>query len=385
MPGTALANFGDFMKVTGPRYLTSAESLINDAAKNTYVLSRFLRGADMARSVQSGKTINDTIMFDESSTYDHYKPNATFQWENPQVLTDLEINWRFAVDHMSWTDQEIELNLPEGLSKDAQKVVYKKLKYSKEQRMWTSFLNGMENDLWKQANGNDSEMEAASGELPYSIPAFISEHDGSTGTTFVPWTTTSIMGINPANESGWRNQVSRYDYDDPDDSDGDRDGLIHKFDEMFLKVRFIPPSTKQQYFEDDRLHKQFICCSRDGLNLYKDMLRKANDTLVSHQDPAYNMPQYSGIDLMYISSLDTATINGTTPSGTESGATPDGYRYWWLNGNYITPVYHSRRYMYSKDPMTHPNQPYTTIQPTDCWWNLFMNSRQRQGIICPQG
>ena len=385
MAGTALANFNDFMKVTGPRYLTSAEDVINEAVKNTYILGRFLRGKGMDTAIQSGKTINDSILFDESSTYDHYKPNATFSWKNPQVINDLEINWRFSVDHMSWTDQEVELNVPGGLSSGAQKVAYKKLKRIKEMRLWTSFLNGMENDLWASANGNASEMETNTGTLPYSIPAFISEHDGTTGTTYVPWASeTSLMGINPANESKWRNQVSRYDYDDPDDSDGDRDGLLDAFDEMFLKVQFTPPSTKQEYFEKDNLNRQFITCSRSGLNLYKRMLRDANDTLVSKQDPAYNMPQYSGIDLVYVAALDSASVNGTTPSATESGATPDGYRYWWLNGNYMTPIYHARRYMEKHDPMRHPNQPFTTVQPVDCWWNLFCNSRQRQGIICPQ-
>ena len=385
MAGTALANFNDFMKVTGPRYLTSAEDVINEAVKNTYILGRFLKGKGTDVSVQGGKTINDSILFDEASTYDHYKPNATFSWSNPQVITDLEINWRFSVDHMSWTDQEVELNVSEGLSRDAQKVAYKRLKRIKEMRLWTSFLNGMEGDLWKQASGNASEMETNTGSLPFSIPAFISEHDGTDGTTYVPWTSdTTIMGVNPANESKWRNQVSRYDYDDPDDSDGDQDGLLDKFDEMFLKVKFTPPATKQEYFEKDKLNRQFICCSRGGINLYKRMLRDANDTLVNKQDPAYNMPQYSGIDLVYVATLDSATINGTTPSGTEAAGTPDGYRYWWLNGNYMTPVYHTRRYMEKHDPMRHPNQPFTTVQPVDCWWNLFCNSRQRQGIICPQ-
>tara|TARA_R110002110_G_scaffold46222_2_gene139908 strand:- start:145 stop:1302 length:1158 start_codon:yes stop_codon:yes gene_type:complete len=384
MAGTALANFGDFMKVTGPRYLTSAEDVINEAVKNTYILGRFLRGKGMDVAVQSGKTINDTILFDESSTYDHYKPNATFAWKNPQVLNDLEINWRFSVDHMSWTDQEIELNVPDGLSSGAQKVAYKKLKRIKEMRMWTSFLNGMENDLWAQASGSATEMETSSGSLPYSIPSFISEHDGTTGTSYVPWASaTTIMGINPASETKWRNQVSRYDYDDPGDSDGGNNGLLNAFDEMFLKVQFIPPATKQEYFEKDKLNRQFICCSRDGINMYKRELRDSNDTLVSKQDAAYNMPQYGGIDLVYVASLDTATINGETPSDTEAGNTKNGARYWWLNGNYMTPVYHSRRYMEKHAPMRHPNQPFTTVQPVDCWWNLFCNSRQRQGIIAP--
>jgi len=387
MAGTALANFNDFMKVTGPRYLSSAEDVINEAVKNTYILGRFLKGKGTDVSVQGGKTINDAILFDESSTYDHYKPNATFSWSNPQVITDLEINWRFSVDHMSWTDQEVELNVSEGLSRSAQKVAYKRLKRIKEMRLWTSFLNGMEADLWKGAYANGAEMETNTGSLPYGLQAFISENT-SNYHSFNTGDATTVMGVAPGTESKWRNQVSTYDYADPDDSDGDQDGLLDKFDEMFLKVQFIPPATKQEYFEKDNLNRQFICCSRGGINLYKRMLRDANDTLVNKQDPAYNMPQYSGIDLVYVSTLDDAAINGdTVADDTETatgGDTNAGYRYWWLNGNYLTPVYHTRRYMEKHDPMRHPNQPFTTVQPVDCWWNLFCKSRQRQGIICPQ-
>ena len=374
MAGTALANFNDFMRVTGPRYLTSAEEVINEAVKNTYILGRFLKGKGMDVAIQGGKTINDSIMFDESSTYDHYKPNATFSWSNPQVITDLEINWRFSVDHMTWTDQEVELNMSEGLSRDAQKGAYKRLKRIKEMRLWTSFLNGMEADLWAAPNG--AEMETATGSKPYSIPAFISENTSEYhgfGAGF------NLMSVDGASESKWRNQIVTYDAGDPDDSDGDQDGLLDAFDEMFLKVKFTPPATKQEYFEKDVLNRQFICCSRTGLNLYKRMLRDANDTLVNKQDPAYNMPQYSGIDLVYVASLDDASIYGSAANQTESAA--GGSRFWWINGNYMTPVYHARRYMEKHDPMRHPNQPFTTVQPVDCWWNIFCNSRQRQGIV----
>lgn len=57
MAGTALANFNDFMAATGPRYLTSAEDVINEAVKNTYVLSRFLRGRGSDKVIQGGKLL----------------------------------------------------------------------------------------------------------------------------------------------------------------------------------------------------------------------------------------------------------------------------------------------------------------------------------------
>jgi hypothetical protein len=382
--GTALSNFNDFMNLTGPRYLTSAEQVVNEAVENTYLLSRMLKGKGMDSVIQGGSTIRETLMLDENNTYEHYQPNDTFTWKNPEVATNLEIDWRFSIDHLAWTDQEVELQVGDGLSRDAQKVVYKRLKRLKEQRLWTSMMNGMEGDLWRlPADSGSNDMESASGKVPYSIPAFI--HENNSGAAHWNFGSDTLQGldISDAGEK-YRNQISTYDYDDPDDSDGDNDGLLDAFDEMFLKVQFIPPATKQEYFENPNLTRQFIACSRSGINLYKRMLRDANDTLVNRQDPAYNNPQYSGIDLMYISSLDTAAIytNSGTAS-TESGAAIDGARYYWVNANYLTPVYHSRRYFFKHDVMNHPNQPFTNVQPVDCWWNMFCSSRRRQGIVAP--
>ena len=52
--GTALSNFNDFMNLTGPRYLTSAEQVVNEAVENTYLLSRMLKGKGMDSVIQGG-------------------------------------------------------------------------------------------------------------------------------------------------------------------------------------------------------------------------------------------------------------------------------------------------------------------------------------------
>tara|TARA_Y100000114_G_C11751700_1_gene324656 strand:+ start:175 stop:1332 length:1158 start_codon:yes stop_codon:yes gene_type:complete len=383
--GTALSNFNDFMNLTGPRYLTSAEQVVNEAVENTYLLSRLLRGKGMDTVIQGGSTIRDTLMLDDANTYDHYQPNETFTWTNPDVATNLEIDWRFSIDHLAWTDAEVELQVGDGLSRDAQKVVYKRLKRLKEQRLWTSMMNGMENDLFRlPADSGANDMESSTGKVPYSIPAFI--HEDNSGGAHFNFSADTLQGLD-ISEAGSRyhNQVSTYDFADPDDSDGDQDGLLDSFDEMFLKVQFIPPAMKQEYYENPTLARQFIACSRAGINLYKKMLRDANDTLVNRQDPAYNNPQYSGIDLMYVSKLDTAAIynDGSSNGVVESSADNAGPRYYWINGTYLTPVYHSRRYFFKHEVMKHPNQPFTCIQPVDCWWNMFCASRQRQGIVAP--
>ena len=60
-----------------------------------------------------------------------------------------------------------------------------------------------------------------------------------------------------------------------------------------------------------------------------------------------------------------------------------GPRYYFVNGNYLTPIFHSKRYFKTHEVLRHPNQPFTYVMPVDCWHNLFCNSRQRHGIVTP--
>jgi hypothetical protein len=449
MAGTPIQTFNDFMNATGPTYLTSADAVINEAVKNTYAFSRLLKEKTSEATVQGGNEIRDVIMFDDASTYDHYLPNDTFNWQNAQVLDTIKCPWRFSIDHMAWTDHEVELNAGEGASRDYVKAQYKRLKRSKEQRMWTSLLNGFENDLWRTPFGNSGEMEAASGKLPYSLPAFISELPdfnnafGVRGGMPLGWSSVLGLANNSTNsitsgEDRWTNQISYYTNHTISGAAVDPNlpmrnvtvenvrvedqtvsvgigGLITAFDDMFLKCDFQPPATRQEYFEKPSLNRQMILCSRNGINLYKRALRASNDTLVSYQDAAYNAPAYSGIELMYCANLDTAPIYPALSSGstqrtvasytsgdsasdvaiasTTTGASEfqtgtggvidPGPRFWWVNGNYLTPIYHARRYFEKHEVLRHPNQPFTYVQVVDCWWNLFCNSRQRHGIVAP--
>lgn len=384
MPGTALQNFTDFVKFTGPAYYSSPEKFLNEAVKTTYSMPRFLRGKGMDKVIQSGEKIKDDVMFDDARTFQNYKPNAEFTWQQPQVATEQSIEWRFSVDHMSWTDHEITLNMNSGFSREYAMVQYKRLRKKIEQRMWTSIINGLEEKLWA-GSPTASEMESADGGEQYSIPTFITEDTTNYHCASGGWT--NIMGIDPANEDKWRNQVETYDYDDPQDADGDRDGLIDAFDNMLTKIMFVPPDFHKEHFEgaNPEHSRQFIACSRGGLNLYKRILRDSNDTLVRKQDASYNRPQFDGIDLVYVAQLDSLShVWGTnTTPGTETSYTVDGYRYWWINGNYLTPIFHSERYFFKKDPFFLERQPYTWVCPVDIWWNIFCHSRQRQGIVAP--
>lgn len=403
--GSALSVFNDFMTATDSAILTSADSIVNEAVKNNYLLRRFLRGKSDSQILQGGKSIKDQILFDEESTFQYYQPNETFTWENPQVLEQWEIQWRYMVDHMSWTDHEVELNAGGGLGKGARHAVYKQLRRVKEQRLWTSMLNGMEDALF--AVPNTSDMEAAGGTKPYSIPTFINQNtnslwsDGSAGSNDF----TTVQGIDPTTKTKWQNQVDYYSpaKDGTDSGDDATKTIFAAFDRMYLKTRFQAPPTRQEYFENDEMYAQFIACSRLGVTTYMQALRNSQDMFAapSRQDPAYLKPTYGGIEVEYVASLDDAALylneaganvnaengsNMTKDGGTDTDVASSGVsgpRYYWINGKYINPVFHSSRYFTRHEVMTHPNQPFTHVQPVDCWCNIVCRSRQRQGIVAP--
>ena len=400
MAGSALSTFNDFMTATDSAILTSADSIVNEAVKQNYLLKRFLKGRGPQEILQGGKTIKDQILFDEESTFEYYQPNATFTWENPQVLSEWEINWRFCVDHMSWTDHELELNAGGGLGRSARHAVYKRLRRVKEQRLWTSLLNGIEDSLFAQPNTTD--MEAAAGTRPYSIPCFLNEYtDGQfvedDGTA---WTT--VEGINPdtAGKSKWKPKQATYEQGAEGNAAADDNavGIMAAFDNMYLTVKFAAPPTRTEYFENDSLYRQFIACSKFGMTAYSQILRLQQDRFAapSMQDPAFLKPTYGGIEVEYVAALDSAKLytegdgdDNMPETGSHStSASADvanfgGPRYYWVNANYMLPVFHSKRYMARHPVMTHPNQPFTHVQPVDCWMNMICRSRQRQGIVSP--
>lgn len=396
MAGSALSVFNDFMKATDSAVLTSPDHITNEAVKNNYLLRRFMKGRGPEEVLQGGKTIKDQIMFDEDSTFEYYQPNATFTWQNPQVLEEWEIQWRFCVDHMSWTDHEIELNAGGGLSSKARHAVYKRLRKVKEQRLWTSLINGVDNALFAAPEAD--AMEAAGGTKPYSIPAFINEassglYVGSGGT----WSTK--QGIDPTapGKTKWQPKQATYAVGTPGtvSTHDNSAGILAAFDNMYLSVKFSAPPTKQEYFENDNLYRQFIACSKKGITDYGAILRLQQDRFaVSPQDPAFIKPTYAGIELEYVADLDTAALyrdgdnnsnhaEGSTYAVASGGAPAYGPRYYWINANYMKPVFHTKRYMHRHDVMTHPNQPFTHVQPVDCWMNLVCQSMQRQGIVSP--
>ena len=174
MTGAPISAFPDVGLTTGPAILTSDVAFVNEVQRNTYTIPRFMTGKQASDMLQGGETIRDDIYFDLKSSYTHYLPNQSFSYNNPQVLTQWSVAWRFTKAEATWTAQEIGLNANQ-LNSKARHHRFKKLLNAKIMNLMTDLSEGFEVDMWRVPSS--TSMEAATGSVPYSIPTFVTEYD----------------------------------------------------------------------------------------------------------------------------------------------------------------------------------------------------------------
>lgn len=385
--GTFLKDFADYGIATGPAQVRGPRNFVNDAVKRNYFWSRAASGNEKKKLMQGGSRIEAKAFYDTGSTFQEVKPGQQRTWSQPQVLRNLKTWWRFAEDHMAWYDQDIILN--EKMSYGDEDMVFQQFvdEYEKlESRVYTSMHNGLEDQFWAQPN--TVQMETEGGLSPYSVFALINEDaNGLWGENFTGNTWTTVHEQSPTGtgiNGKWAPQQLSYD-SAANDNDGN---VISIFDRMIMKVKFDTPRTHAQYWEDPRLNRQIIYTSLVGRAHYSQLLRQGQDHFVAGpQDPSYQNPQFSGIEIAYVEAMDDASIydDGSNDVTTELLATNKGPRYIWHNGNYLYPVFHEQRFMERGELGTDYNAPDAHRIPIAIWWNLMNDSRQRQGHVRPSG
>ena len=380
MSGTPLQQFNMFMEYTSPVYLSDPNHIINEAASRTHVFPYILKDRTAKTTFQSGSEIRETIQFENKGTAANRLPMEVRSYSNKQSGTTTKAYWRFTDDYMVWTEAEILLNEGGNNSSEAfRRAKYKSVRNAKEQQLWTSLFEFMDDAIMRVPVGltyGPTQMESETGRHQMSIFAMI---NGETNSLYTGWTTKQT--VNPVTEPLWKPQVETYASNqiitDVDTS------LIRAFDNMYEAVKFTPPDMKRQYFEEWNPSRQTIFTSRRGKINYAQALRAQKDTYaLGRQDPAFPNPVYQGTPVVSISRMDTAAAwdNGTK---TQDNATVPHPRYLWINGNYTVPIFHTDKYFAQDKPERDINQPDTYIQRVECWWNVLYTSLQRQGIVAP--
>lgn len=386
MAGTALVSFPDFVAATGPAMVRGPKDFVIAEGKRTYHHSRMMAGDKSGKKhVRGGESIQCKIAFKDNATFETYLPGASHSWVNPQRLDTIEAQWRFNMAHMTWVEQEVLLNsrVQHG-SSEARFQAYADIKAEKEALMWHSIHNGIEDQLW--AVPDKATMETETGEVPYSIAAFVNEDtDGlfNQRVGSVVWTV--VETIDPAasaTNGNFEPQQQAY----TSATLASEGHPINRMGAMLRKVHFEQPKTHKEYWETPSLNKQVICCSDWGLRIVEHALREGQDHFVAGpQDPAYMNPQFRGIEICYVEALDTVKLynSGSSTLEDEDSANITGPRYYFLNYNSLYPVMFDQRFMWRDKPSRDHNVPDTWVVPVAVWYNLFCEDRRTQGILYP--
>lgn len=371
----ALSNFSDFQALTRDIKLTGPEELLNEATLHNYVIGDMVAGRESGHIFRGGTKLTERIQAKDNNSFRTYKPNDELNPTAADTVKRISANWRFTVGGYSWNDNEILLN--EG---DPNK--YGELKFDYEQGAMTSIVNGMEALLWGVPSTSD--MEADGGEVPYSIPAFVTE-TGAAPTGF-----TTLMGLDPSVENWWKNQSIGYtgaNIENPDSATG----LLTSFDKAMRLVQFdrINVAQMQKYWEDTDLRKMRIYTNGNGKDVFTRLIRQKNNRLVvsGPQDPAYPDPRFEGFPVQWIETLDTAKLyasTGVAGSKNADGSAATGYpRFYFLNLKYLYVCFHDKKYFDQVMRDGGARQPFSHVMWIDTYYNLVCRSRRRQGIVFP--
>lgn len=385
--GNPLSEYNDFVEGTGPTYVTGPMSLRNEAVKNTYYFGRMMAGdVNATKMLQGGADIRESVVFRDNGTFEFYQPGANHSWQNPQRLEKIRAFWRYSMAHMAWTEQEILNNDKISYGDETARFQqYVDIRNEKEMLMWTSKWNGVENALWAEPLTTTMEGEGAGFTDPYSIPVFINaDTNGLHARNGTTWTAIEGITVTAASvDSRFEPQINTY----TGSTLNSDTNVVSNFDEMFQDVTFEQPAMHKQYWEDPRLNKQMIVTTKVGRKAVMVLLRGGNTGgyVVGAQDSAYPDPIFNGIPVARASQLETATLydDGSSDNTTEALADLNGPRFYWINGNYLFPVFHRDRYFTKHEVTKQHNVPDTWVCPVATWYNIICTSRQRQGIMSP--
>lgn len=399
MSGVPISAFTETVRLTGPTVFTGVRDVINDAQKTNYnTLGYLMRGQQMSDVVQGGIQIVDDIYLSSVRKARTYRPGQKQSYTNPQTGTQLAAPWRMFITDITWDDTERELNEGAGRAGD-RSLRYKDIWFKKQMNSYSDWCDFMEEQYW--IGGDPSRMEAANGDLMYSIPYLINEFASGLVGSGNPSgaAATTKLGINPAGAglTNWDNQ--RFAYSNTNTGTSmNGSSLLAQLKNAFQKLDFRPPPMKGEYFEAAAAKPvNWIACSSNAKNFIWIQYMASQNRWDNQMDP-YGNPVFDGSPFVYIAALDGAQIYptgsnaaiascswGTEGNTANSGVNNAGPRYYLINSEYMKHIFHSKFTMSNLGVMDDRAQPTSHTMPLLTWCNLFPRSLRRHAIVYPSG
>lgn len=387
MSNSPVNAFNTLMASTQSPFLTGSDKFVNDVAQQSYLGSAFMAGKGTEKIIQSGPKIKDRIFLEGVDSYVPYTPGSKMDFDNPQTHDTWETEWAHYRDHMTWTEEEILKNAPDGMTKARQMTALKDVKSQKLQRLHTSIANGIDRVLTATPNVNTMESTTSTDRREVqSLFMMVNEETNGLYNYASTGTFTTKQGISPTVRPNWDNYRTTYDHGLFND---DANGIIAVINKALRRLEYLPPSRFQQSFDAATPKNRFLCLTGNGgYDLFESALRNKGETYFT-KGPAntdYGEITPGGIPMMRYAPLDDKPVYGATGGTTLTtwdNAAVVGPRYYLLDLDHVMLVLHRSKYLEFRTPKEPSDQPETWVQPVVCWKNLVFSSLRRHGIVYP--
>lgn len=388
MPGLTAAQFVDFFNSTRATKLTDASFLVNLAQRTSYPFFQLMKNRNADDVARGGTSIVEVAQFRDTASFRGINPGDRRTVAITSGTGTLSFAYRFYESQSGWTDAEYMLQTSGG-----DFVQVKRFSKVKDQQGATDHINGLDALLFKVPDQNRMELAPAGVGGPvadvYSLPVWMTEDalNPSANIGRPPGWTTTIGGVDPTAEAGWR---CKQQYFDPANLADPFNGIIAAFDRAELQVVFRPPPEAGDNMQQQLQSDVVIYTNSDGMTRIQQLCRVVNDRLKSVSDPAVGVATFDGMPFVHVPLLDTANLDQTrgtagVASSYNSQPYPNGKpRYFLVPRSYIRPVFAMGGIMDRKPVMRGGIEyPDVNVQYTNSSLNIVCNARNRACVIAP--
>lgn len=352
------------MSATREQPLSSPDKVLNlSGAYRNYLSPLLLKGLTPKEYFQGGTKIVERVQTSYTPSGGFYLPTDPHVPVIQDTMTSLEIPWRFMEVNQAWNDHIIELNSGD------RSTVYKNLKNSMRQTMFTQFWDILEAAMFARPNAAQMEGGTTTGSAPYSLRCFFTNAGGVpvTGTGVAQddsvdtWTTLQTVPVSTT--SAFQNQVSTYTV-------GDDDSLIDALDTVFQTTHFESPAPETG-IPSTRDGKCRILTTREGYRWAKRIAGANNSQASPAGDIGWLMGtlSYRKIPIIAVDALESVYSTATKPG------------FWFANFDHFRLVIHKNRWMKAVPKDGDINQPFIHAEFRDTWCNIVCTARNRQGVV----
>jgi hypothetical protein len=410
--GSTIPSWSDIQQLTGPGILRGPQDFPNEAQERTFLSGHWLSSMTGMDHLQGGTRIQEHVMKDDGATASNNLPGAERSTNDPQVMAQLNAEWRLTEDSMA--PNLIVRSLNEGGGDLRRRFMqYKSEDAKQKRRLATSYCNKFEQDWFAPPNVTTQEGTTGATD-PSPFWKYVNEY-GATATfagiydatdarypksNGLPNGFTTIDGINPANDPWYRVWQIPYNLSDGAEitlstaNSGGSDWIkawVHAIG--LIKYGALPWRPGESTTNNPVGNTDYICpVSTMGNALAHAHAGTNNNYLRSERgDPYFPSLSFAGIPLVACSLMDVAKVyptSGTTAPTvgagvTESAADIAGPRYPILSRKHLQWVMHSTFNFYMWPTRTPARQWDTEISPISTLHNRLCTSRRKMAMIFP--